>query len=126
MLEEEVKTEDKSAMTSHHHTTTSKKSCPLSAFNASRSKLGKLPMLLKYVSKNMEQCDFVVQTEFDGDMCETQLDVLRVFDKLSRSERRDRFNTIALYLLMRYKVFTVEQRKRGENSAGITILVRDC
>ena len=102
----------------------SKKSA-LVAFNASRTKLAKLPMLLKYVQANMDDNDFVIEAEFGGRaMSLNQSNVLRVYDKLTREERKAHLEQIALYMMMRYGSFTVEERARDENSRGIVIRVR--
>jgi hypothetical protein len=97
----------------------------LGAFNASRSKLAKLPSLLRYVQANMDDNDFVIDAEFGGrEMSPNQANVLRVYDKLTREERRAHFEQIALYMMMRYGTFTVEQCARDDNSRGIFIRVR--
>ena len=96
---------------------------PLIAFNESKSKLGKLPQLVKYVSKNCESTDFFVEIELPDSFSDSNLRVLKCYSDLTREERIEQFQEFALYCFMRYSTFGVSEKPR-ENSASNGIIVR--
>ena len=96
---------------------------PLIAFNESKSKLGKLPQLVKYVSKNCESTDFFVEIELPDSFSDSNLRVLKCYSDLTREERIEQFQEFALYCFMRYSTFGVSEKPR-ENISSNGIIVR--
>ena len=97
---------------------------PVVDFNAAREggKLGKLPQLVKYVSKNGTDKDFVVSVDIGDDFTETQMRVFLCYSELTREEKMEQFQQFALYCFMRYAGFEITEQSRTEQlSRGISV-----
>ena len=98
---------------------------PLIAFNESKSKLGKLPQLVKYVSKNCESTDFFVEIELPDSFSDSNLRVLKCYSELTREEKLEQFQQFALYCFMRYSGFEITEKPREDvESSGISVKMR--
>jgi hypothetical protein len=98
---------------------------PVSDFNKAVSRLGKLPQLIKYVSKNGDTTDFVIEVDVGDSFCESQRRVLTGFSSLTREERIEHFQTLALHCFMRYSGFDITEKPRDDiESKGIVVRMR--
>ena len=98
---------------------------PLIAFNASKSKLGKLQKLVRYVISNCESTDFFVEIDLPDSFNDSNLRVLKCYSDLSREERLEQFEKFLLYCFMRYSTFLVTEKPReSEFSNGIVVKMR--
>ena len=98
---------------------------PVIAFNAAKSKLGKLQQLVKYVASNCESTDFFVELELPHDFSDSNLRVLKCFGDLTREERLEQFQQFALYCFMRYSTFGISEKPREDvSSNGIIVRIR--
>ena len=60
---------------------------PVLDFNAAKGgKLGKLPQLVKYISKFGAEKDFVLRVDIGDDFTETQMRVFWCYNELTREE----------------------------------------
>ena len=109
----------KKMLTRHAHT----KHNPVLDFNAAKgSKLGKLPQLVKYVSKFGADKDFVVSVDIGDDFSETQMRVFGCYNELTREEKLEQFQQFALYCFMRYSGFEITEKPREDvESNGISV-----
>ena len=96
---------------------------PVVDFNAATgSKLGKLPQLVKYVSKFGAEKDFVLSVDIGDDFTETQMRVFLCYSDLTREEKMEQFQQMALYCFMRYAGFEITEQPRTEQlSRGISV-----
>jgi hypothetical protein len=96
---------------------------PVVDFNAAKGgKLGKLPQLVKYVSKFGADKDFVVSVDIGDDFTETQMRVFWCYSDLTRDEKLENFQRFALYCFMRYSGFEITERPREDvESNGISV-----
>ena len=99
---------------------------PVVDFNAATgSKLGKLPQLVKYVSKNGAEKDFVLEVDIGDDFTESQMRVFLCYSELSREEKMEQFQQFALYCFMRYAGFGIAEKPREAiESSGISVKMR--
>ena len=96
---------------------------PVVDFNAAKGgKLGKLPQLVKYVSKFGAEKDFVLSVDIGDDFTETQMRVFLCYSELTREEKMEQFQQFALYCFMRYAGFEITEQSRTEQlSRGISV-----
>ena len=97
---------------------------PVVDFNAAAEggKLGKLPQLVKYVSKFGADKDFVVSVDIGDDFTESQMRVFLCYSELTREEKMEQFQQFALYCFMRYSGFEITEQPRTEQlSRGISV-----
>ena len=96
---------------------------PVLDFNAAKGgKLGKLPQLVKYVSKFGADKDFVVSVDIGDDFTETQMRVFWCYNELTREEKLEQFQQFALYCFMRYSGFEITEKPREDvESNGISV-----
>jgi hypothetical protein len=96
---------------------------PVVDFNAATGgKLGKLPQLVKYVSKFGAEKDFVLSVDIGDDFTETQMRVFLCYSDLTREEKMEQFQQFALYCFMRYSGFEITEQPRTEQSSrGISV-----
>ena len=96
---------------------------PVLDFNAAKGgKLGKLPQLVKYVSKFGADKDFVVSVDIGDDFSDTQMRVFWCYSELTREEKLEQFQQFALYCFMRYSGFEITEQPRTEQlSRGISV-----
>ena len=96
---------------------------PVVDFNAAKGgKLGKLPQLVKYVSKFGADKDFVVSIDIGDDFTETQMRVFLCYSELTREEKIEQFKQFALYCFMRYSGFEITEKPREDvESNGISV-----
>ena len=96
---------------------------PVLDFNAAKGgKLGKLPQLVKYVSKFGADKDFVVSVDIGDDFSDTQMRVFWCYNELTREEKLEQFQQFALYCFMRYSGFEITEKSReGVESNGISV-----
>ena len=96
---------------------------PVVDFNAAKGgKLGKLPQLVKYVSKFGTEKDFVLRVDIGDDFTETQMRVFLCYSELTREEKIEQFQQFALYCFMRYSGFEITEQPRTEQlSRGISV-----
>ena len=97
---------------------------PVVDFNAAREggKIGKLPQLVKYVSKFGAEKDFVLSVDIGDDFTETQMRVFLCYSELTREEKMEQFQQMALYCFMRYSGFEITEQSRTEQlSRGISV-----
>ena len=96
---------------------------PVLDFNAAKGgKLGKLPQLVKYVSKFGADKDFVVSVDIGDDFSDTQMRVFWCYNELTREEKLEQFQQFALYCFMRYSGFEITEQPRTEQlSRGISV-----
>ncbi len=98
---------------------------PVSDFNKAVSKLGKLPQLSKYVAKNGNTTDFFVEVDIGDEFCDSQMRVLLGYSSLTREERIEHFQTLALHCFMRYNGFAITEKPREDiESKGIVVRMR--
>jgi hypothetical protein len=98
---------------------------PVIAFNAAKSKLGKLPQLVKYVASNCVNTDFFVELELPDDFSDSNLRVLKCFSDLPREKRLEQFQRFALYCFMRFSTFGISEKPREDiESNGIIVKLR--
>ena len=99
---------------------------PVVDFNAAKGgKLGKLPQLVKYVSKFGTEKDFVLRVDIGDDFTETQMRVFSCYSELTREEKLEQFQQFALYCFMRYSGFEITEQPRTEQlSRGISVKMR--
>ena len=112
--------EKKKMLTRQAHT----KHNPVVDFNAAAEggKLGKLPQLVKYVSKFGADKDFVLSVDIGDDFTETQMRVFLCYSELTREEKIEQFQQFALYCFMRYSGFEITEQPRTEQlSRGISV-----
>ena len=97
---------------------------PVVDFNAAREggKLGKLPQLVKYVSKFGADKEFVLSVDIGDDFTDTQMRVFLCYSELTREEKIEQFQQFALYCFMRYSGFEITEQPRTEQlSRGISV-----
>jgi hypothetical protein len=96
---------------------------PVLDFNAAKGgKLGKLPQLVKYVSKFGADKDFVLRVDIGDDFTETQMRVFWCYNELTREEKLEQFQQFALYCFMRYSGFEITEKPREDvESNGISV-----
>ena len=97
---------------------------PVVDFNAAREggKIGKLPQLVKYVSKFGSDKDFVLSVDIGDDFTETQMRVFLCYSDLTREEKMEQFQQMALYCFLRYSGFEITEQSRTEQlSRGISV-----
>ena len=96
---------------------------PVLDFNAAKGgKLGKLPQLVKYVSKFGADKDFVVSVDIGDDFTETQMRVFWCYNELTREEKLQQFQQFALFCFMRYSGFEIAEKPREDvESNGISV-----
>ena len=96
---------------------------PVLDFNAAKGgKLGKLPQLVKYVSKFGADKDFVVSVDIGDDFTDTQMRVFWCYNELTREEKMEQFQQFALYCFMRYSGFEITEKPREDvESNGISV-----
>lgn len=96
---------------------------PVVDFNAAKGgKLGKLPQLVKYVSKFGTENDFVLSVDIGDDFTETQMRVFLCYSELTREEKMEQFQRFALYCFMRYSGFEIVEKPREDiESNGISV-----
>ena len=96
---------------------------PVLDFNAATgSKLGKLPQLVKYVSKFGAEKDFVLSVDIGDDFTETQMRFFLCYSELTREEKMEHFQEFALYCFMRYSGFEITEKPREDvESNGISV-----
>ena len=116
----DLKATKKKMLTRQAHT----KHNPVVDFNAAAEggKLGKLPQLVKYVSKFGADKDFVLSVDIGDDFTETQMRVFLCYSELTREEKIEQFQRFALYCFMRYSGFEIVEKPREDiESNGISV-----
>ena len=95
---------------------------PVSDFNSAVSKLGKLPQLIKYISKNSECMDFVIVIDVGDNFCESERILFTMYSSCTRKERVEHFQKLALLCFMRYSGFDIMEKPRVDAySTGIEV-----
>jgi len=97
------------------------------AFNSSRNQLAKLPMLLKYIAKNVDKKDLTFQIHLsEGEsLSESQWEVLECFLKrLTPEERNKNFERIVMYCFARYSTFSVDEQEKDDHSTRTGFWIR--